>query len=57
MEISRGDPRADPLRRLGDGAASQGARRGDDLAARHRDLQKIKDGMTTVEEVVRETVL
>ncbi len=56
MEIIGRDPRADPVRRLGDGAPTQGDRGGHDHAAQSG-LDKIRDGLTTVEEVVRETVL
>ena len=53
----RRDQGDDPLRRLGHGAEAQGDGGGDDHPARQSGLQKIRDGLTTVEEVVRETVL
>ena len=52
----RGAPRADPGRRLGDGAAAQGDGEGM-ITLRQSGLRKIRDGVTTVEEVVRETVM
>ena len=52
----RGTARADPGWRVGPRVAPQGRRGGHDHAARQRPAQSQKQGMTTVEEVVRETV-
>ena len=51
----RGTARADSRRRLGPRAAAQGDRRRHDHAPQSG-LRKVKDGVTTIEEVVRETV-